>query len=272
MGAVSVSSQWSFHLDNRANLFSGGVIYPALVHNLVDNLGFAWTTRIIGFMMLASMVLVIGCIRVRIMPPRARPIFDHSAFAYRPYTLYNLASFFGFAGVYVPFFYIQQYATDVAGMDEDLAFYSLAIMNASSFFGRVIPGIIADKIGVLNTLFICASFTAILAFCWLAIFNSIGLFVFAIIYGFFSGTFVSLQAPVIAHMCPKMYLLGTWMGMTAFVSGLGLIIGNPVAGAILKDGSWMEMQLYCGVFVAIAAGLVGISRLAKGGMKIPVII
>lgn len=246
----------------------GGVIYPILFHKLEPRIGFGWTTRIMGFIMLATMALVIAVTRVRAMPTKARPMLDLKAFQVKTYSVFCLACFFGFAGVYVPFFYIQQYATSKANTDQDLAFYTLAVLNASSIFGRVLPGIVADRMGTLNTLFICSVGTTILGLCWIAIDSTAGIFIFCFFYGFTSGTFVSLQAAAVAHMVPKLYMMGTWIGMIAFISGLGILMGNPVAGAILSNGSWLGVQLYCGVTVAVATALVLTARTAKVGPSV----
>ena len=48
------------------------------------------------------------------------------------------------ASVYLPFFYIQDYALRL-GINEDMAFYLLSIMNAASLFGRLMPNWLADQ-------------------------------------------------------------------------------------------------------------------------------
>lgn len=47
------------------------------------------------------------------------------------------------SSVYVPFFYIQKYALQL-NVNDDMAFYLLSIMNASSLIGRIGPNILAD--------------------------------------------------------------------------------------------------------------------------------
>jgi hypothetical protein len=51
---------------------------------------------------------------------------------------------FLYAAVYIPFFYIQDYARYV-GMSGNLEMYVLSIMNAASLVSRVIPSWLADK-------------------------------------------------------------------------------------------------------------------------------
>ena len=55
-----------------------------------------------------------------------------------------VAVFITYTGLYVPFFYIESYATNV-GVRGEMVFYMLIIMNAASVPGRVLPPFIADK-------------------------------------------------------------------------------------------------------------------------------
>ena len=68
-------------------------------------------------------------------------------------------------GLFLPFFYLPSYAV-AHGMSHELASYIVGILNAASFFGRVIPGVLGDKWGRLNILFSAGLGTAILIFCF----------------------------------------------------------------------------------------------------------
>lgn len=241
----------------------GGVIYTILFHKLEPRIGFPWTARVLGFFMLGTLLISIFTIKVRIHKRTKRGWLDISAFIQYPsYSLYNVACFFGYAGLYIPFFYIQQYSTDVIHTSSDLAFWMLPILSAASTFGRIGPGFVADKLGEINTLLACALISTILAFCWIAVKSAAGSIVFCILYGFFSGSFVSLQAAIVARLVPNMGVIGTWMGMCAFITGLGLLVGTPLAGVILESG-WVGLQCFCGACIAASTLFVLGTRLVK---------
>lgn len=248
----------------------GGVLYPVIFQQLQPRIGFAWATRIIAFIMLATISVAIACTRLRQLPMKPRRFIDLDAFKYRMYCFFTASQFFVFAGVFIPFFYIQQYCKEKTNTSAELSYYSLATMSAGSLFGRVLPGLLADHIGTMNTLMICGPATLILVFAWVVIHNTAGILVFSVLYGFSSGGFVSLQSPTVAHMCPEIDHVGTWLGMVAFVSGLGILIGNPVAGAILTHGSWVGIQCLSGAFTLVGAILLVGARCAKSGTKIMV--
>ena len=97
------------------------------------------------------------------------------------------------------------------------------------------------------------------------------LIVFCILYGFFSGSFVSLPPMTVVSLSPSLGIVGTRMGMVFACAGLGLLIGSPVAGAILGDGSsFVGLQVFCASTV-VASGVVAFAaRFAKVGTKVSI--
>jgi hypothetical protein len=55
----------------------------------------------------------------------------------------NTAMTLLFSSVYIPYFYLQDYAASRI-TDQRLPLYLLSIMNAASFFGRILPNWLAD--------------------------------------------------------------------------------------------------------------------------------
>lgn len=119
------------------------------------------------------------------------------------------------------------------GLAEDLSFYLLAVLNASSVFGRVIPGLLADKFGSLEIMTICTLICAILSYVLVSIHNFAGIVVFAILYGFCSGAILSLAPTSVAKQIPDLSLFGTWLGISFFFVRTGLLIGTPIAGTLI---------------------------------------
>ncbi|KAF9888994.1 hypothetical protein FE257_008164 [Aspergillus nanangensis] len=241
----------------------GGIIYPIVFARLQPRIGFGWATRVIAFLMLGMMLICIAVMRVRALPPQKRRLLELRAFREVPFTMFNLGEFFGFMGLYIPFFYIASYATSQAGMSKALAFYMLPIMNAGSVFGRIIPNFLADKTGPLNMLLPCAVVSALLAYCWIDIHTTAGIIVFCLLYGFFSGTFVSLPPTTVVSLSPSLNVVGTRMGMSFSFAGVGLLVGTPVAGAILQAHGWLGTQLFCACCVTVAALAVLAARVSK---------
>ena len=68
-------------------------------------------------------------------------------------------------------------------------------------------------------------------------------------FGFISGSIQAVVPATVAFLCPDLSKIGTRLGMTLAVGGLGLLVGSPVAGAILDSQSSPERQEYWGLFV-----------------------
>ena len=73
----------------------------------------------------------------------------------------------------------------------------ISILNASSIFGRVLPNFLADKIGSYNIIIPMSFGTGVLLFAWLGVHSAAGMIVFAILYGFCSGAYISLLASIL---------------------------------------------------------------------------
>ena len=213
----------------------GSVIYTILFRELQPRLGFGWTTRIIGFITLAGAVASILVLRDPPASERtARKMFDASAFKSVPFLICILGIFLTFIGLYVPFFHIITYAQVRGHIDENMSFYLLSIMNAASVPGRIIPGLIADRLGSVRVMAASCILSAVLMYVWTAIRSLAGLVVFCILYGFLSGAVVSMPVTVVASLVPGLHLLGTWMGMAFCFCGLGMLVGNPIAGTLIS--------------------------------------
>lgn len=213
------------------------MIFPIVFRKLEVQLGFGWATRVIAFIALATLAISLVVLKPRIKPATKRSLLEPTAFKEAPYTLFSIALFFLFVGLYIPFFYIPTYALQSLHASDSISFYLLSILNGASVFGRIIPNIIADRLGALNVLLPCIFCSCVLAFAWIGIHNLAGIIVFAILYGFSSGAIVSLPPTALAALSPDLTRVGTRMGMSFSFAGFGLLLGSPIAGAILKTSA-----------------------------------
>lgn len=121
----------------------GGMLYPIIFYNLEPKIGFAWATRVLGFIALATLSISNTLLRIRVLPSSTRKFLDLPAWKELPYLFFNMGSFTCFIGLYAPFFYVQSYVLETGIMGPGLAFYLLAVLNAASTFGRLIPNYVS---------------------------------------------------------------------------------------------------------------------------------
>ena len=251
----------------------GGIIYPIMFNRLVQEVGFPWAVRIIGFMSLAMLMIPLATMRTRVQPPAKRAIFDKTTFTEPSIPTFMVSGFFGYIGLLIPFFYITFTSSAKGFASEDLSFYLLPMLNAASIFGRVIPAMIADKLGSFNMLIPTAAVTAIVAYCVIAVTSFAGTVVVAIFYGFWSGAYISLPPAIFVQLTPpdKRHLIGTRMGMGFTFMGLGILIGNPIAGAIAGNNNYFTgVYLWSGSTLLVACVGFFIVRCMRVGLKLKV--
>ena len=255
---------------NAAGSSIGAVIYPIMFNRLLPELGFPWATRVWGFIMLATQIITLVLLRDQKHAHGHRhKLLDLAAFKELPYTFFSIAMFFGFAGVYVPFFYMPSYVISVDPAATSLAFYFIAILSAASTFGRIIPNFMGDFFGCLNIMVPCITSAMILAWCWIADRSTAGLIVWAILYGFFTGCFVSMPPPIVVSLSPSLETIGARMGMVFSIGGLGILIGNPVAGAILGSPTgYLALQAFCAACITAATIFAVAARVSKVGFSL----
>ncbi|KAF7181202.1 hypothetical protein CNMCM7691_000331 [Aspergillus felis] len=242
----------------------GGVLYPIVFRQLQPHIGVGWATRVLGFLVLVTTSFSLSVMRIHRVPKQRRVLTEFSAFKEVPYTLFCTAMLFGYIGFFNPIFYIEQYAIQKHAMGEELAFYLVSILNAASIPGRIVPGLLGLRFGPLNILLGSAIISGILSLCWVTISNAGGLIAFAVLYGFFSGAFVSLPAVALMALTPNLQKLGTRMGMCSLLCGFGSLCGAPVAGAILDNTrSYVGVQLYSGLTIGTTGVLLFCASLLK---------
>jgi predicted MFS family arabinose efflux permease len=203
----------------------GGVIWPIALKGLLVEVGFGWTVRIAGFMMLALTGLACLTIRPPVnsaesssQQPQRRSI-EVSVFKNPTLILMSVSLSFIFMGLFSPFFYVTPYTVSL-GLDVNMAFYMISILNAASLFGRILPGILADWYGPVN-IFNCATACSfIIIFCWTRATSIAGIAVFSLTYGFFSGAVVSLMGVcAIQSAAPAQY--GSAIGFAMSILSIG---------------------------------------------------
>ncbi|KAL1857471.1 hypothetical protein Daus18300_010336 [Diaporthe australafricana] len=252
-----------------------GIVFPVIFSRLVSRIGFGWATRVIAFILLGLSVIPIVFMKTRVPPSgRARALVDTSALRDEVFVLFMVASFFMFLCLYTAFFCIQLFCELHRLSSLDFAPYTVTLLNVGSVFGRILPNYLADKVGSVNVIIVCAAVSAILLYGWLGIHNLAGLIVFALLYGMFSGGVVSVLPSAILTMSPDMSRVGTRMGMTFTLAGISVLVGTPIAGAILgeySDSEWMGVIGYSAAGLTLGTMLYLASRVAlyrRNGKKV----
>ena len=259
-----------------------------MLDHLISEVGFGWSIRISAFLILA--LLVIGNLTVKSrLPPRPKPLKLHQYFkplGETTYLLTTIASFLFYLGLFLPINYIQVQSTEY-GISTTLASYTIPILNAArstsssvpmlrfswqlaSLFGRILPGLIGDKLGRYNTHIVMCFFSGIIVLAlWLPAKANTPLIMFAALYGLGSGAFVSLIPAVIAQIS-DIREIGLRIGTEFAVLSFAALVSNPIGGALITrdHGKFRYLQIWCGVILLAGSTMYILARASLVGFKI----
>ncbi|KAF2008729.1 MFS transporter, MCP family, solute carrier family 16, member 10, partial [Aaosphaeria arxii CBS 175.79] len=252
----------------------GGVLFPIIVSKTAPKIGFPWAMRTCTFIILALLSYAIFSVKSRVKPTK-RP-FKATAFLKPlrelPYALFGIAYFFLTLGILLPLSYLVQDA-HARGMGVEISQYLVSLLNAGSFFGRIIPGLVGDRIGRFNTMIVLVFLATIfiLGF-WIPAKSNAALIAFAPCIGAATGASISLPPAMIGQIS-DIKEIGVRSGTMWAIGSFGALIGPPLAGALIGavDGDFWALKVFGGgmclasalFFVASRVALVGTAVMKK---------
>ncbi|ATY65786.1 Major facilitator superfamily general substrate transporter [Cordyceps militaris] len=251
----------------------GGLVYPILINRLIfhEKIGFGWTMRCMGLIMLISYIPCLFLFKPRLPPRKTADWIDMAAFKDVPFIFFTISMFFAFWGLYFAFFFLGTFARDRIGVAQPI--YLLILLNGVGVIGRISPTIVADQwCGALNLIIIIGLVSSVLVYCWAAVQTSAGLYVFAVIYGLVAAALQALYPAVATTMTPHPSKTGTRVGMILFFVSLANLTGPAISGAIIESegGSYLGAQMFAATSILLAAAMAVAARVAKAGWKLRV--
>ena len=89
------------------------------------------------------------------------------------------------------------------------------------------------------------------------------------LYGFFSGSFVSLPPTILVHLSEgERGKIGARMGQGFTITATGMLIGTPIGGAIRAASGFTAVWAYGGVCLVGGSGLLVLSRGYHKGFEV----
>lgn len=230
---------------------AGGIIYPIIFSSLQPKLGFAWTTRVLGFVTLAellvAMTIMLPATRGRI-PQKVRPLLDTTAFRDPAFMAFCLALFLMWIAYWVPFFLLPLFAQSKAGASSTLSLYVLVICNASTIPGRYIAVPLSNRFGPARAMTGFALASGILLLGWVGVKSIASTIVWSVLIALFMGPLAVIYPIIVPELSPNKELIGTRIGISSAAAALGTMVGFPVTSALndVEGGIFWKSQLFNG--------------------------
>ncbi|RBQ67035.1 hypothetical protein FVER14953_08946 [Fusarium verticillioides] len=244
----------------------GAVIFPIILRSTYPSLGWQWSMRIMAFISAGLLVPAILCFTTfnkiyksstNGQPSPKSSTLNLTAFQ-SPAFCFVTAGIFMFEFVIFSISGLLPSISTRVGFTAENGYTLLSIVGAASTFGRVIPGIIGDKLGHFNVLLATLVFTIIFMGALLVPFgtkSATALYAWSAIWGFGSGSFLSITPVCMGKTCEakdygRYYGKSTLYRMMNFVTAFALLIALPTSGAMLEN---MGPQALAGLFTGMTA-------------------
>ncbi|KIW90984.1 uncharacterized protein Z519_08767 [Cladophialophora bantiana CBS 173.52] len=252
---------------------TGGIVYPAVANQLLyhSDIGFPWTIRIVGFIMLGTHMPSLLFFRPRLPPRKAGKLIEWAALRELPYTSFAAAFFFNFWGLYFVFFYLGTFARDKLGVTDSVNL--VVALNGVGVIGRFLPNLVGVYYtGTLNILLPFTFTAALLVFCWIAVSSVKALWVFTAIYGIVAAGTQSLCLATATVMVTDLRKVGTQVGMVLTIVSFATLTGPAIQGALIQrdQGGYLYAQIFSATSILIGAVLAVVARISKAGSNLKV--
>jgi len=231
-------------LCSSGNYFAGA-LWPPIVQQAIAHYGWRATHLYIGLFCGVAM-LVLGLVALRRHAPASGPaasgqrLLSPESLGLSPgalQTLLAVASICCCVAMSMPQVHIVAYCGDL-GYGVARGADMLSLMMAFGVLGRIISGLIADRVGGLRTLMLGSALQAVALLMYLLYDGLISLYVISALFGLFQGGIIPSYALIVReYFAPKE--AGTRVGIVLMASLFGMALGGWMSGYIFDvSGSY----------------------------------
>lgn len=256
----------------------GGLVWAPVLTACIEKMGFRNTLRLTGALS-AGLICAAGSI-LRWEPSMGTRLRAENATIARVQRLFRiplpgwhiatqrkfiaqaLGAALQSAAYYTPVFFLASYAETLGYNEKDGANFT-AVSNACNAIGKISVGLVADRIGRLNSFFLTTFLSAAVTVgLWIpsALIGTTNetvarqLFIsFTVLYGIFASAYVSLFPAALVELF-GLKQLPQVTGLMYMAQGIGAMVGTPVAGVLVRgNGTEGTSSNYAGMAILVGA-------------------
>jgi MFS family permease len=229
--------------------YLGGAIWPPIVQQLIETLGWRHNQVLIGLACMALVLPLLLVLRRRLATHAADEhantpggVIGAQALGLNLYLLFALLAVAGVAccvAMSMPQVHIVAYCGDL-GYGAARGAEMLSIMLGFGVISRIASGFIADRIGGLATLLVGSVMQAVALALYLMFDGLTPLYIISALFGLFQGGIVPMYAIVVRDYFPPRQA-GTLVGLVITSTIFGMALGGWMSGAIFDlTGSYWQ--------------------------------
>lgn len=224
----------------------GGIVFPIVMRSLLPKVGFGWTIRVLGFIMITLFLIDLALTKDRRKETNPNSgddsfyqktigrirfgAFKEKIFSALVFSL--MCNSFAFV---VTLIYIVSYSV-AAGYSYNVSTNLTIIMNATSILGRCFGGFLADTYGRFNVLLLISTMSTL---CFLILWipdpvshTYVGLVIFSALYGISLGSCIPIGPSAVGQISKTSEFTSRY-GTSSVVVSLLNLAGVPAGGAII---------------------------------------
>lgn len=105
---------------------------------------------------------------------------------------------------------------------------------------------------------------------WAGVTNHSGILVFDVFYGVFMAAAQGMLPPSLGSLTSDLSKMGVRIGMVFSILGFAILIGNPLAGALISvdGGKYLYAQMYAGSALVLGVVFLAAARAVVTGWKL----
>ncbi|PYI08542.1 MFS general substrate transporter [Aspergillus sclerotiicarbonarius CBS 121057] len=224
----------------------GGAILPLVMQRLLDLYGFRITLRAFAITLFVLTAPLVYFVKPRTPIPNPTPrggvSLPNLRFLFSPtFLLFQAFNTIEALGYFLPSLYLPTYARAIGGASGTLEALTVILLNVASVAGCVCMGAIIDHLDVTTCILISATGSTIGVFLlWGFSVSLPPLFIFAVVYGLFAGSYTSTWPGVMRDVVKNESSADSSIVFACLAAGRG--IGNTVSGplseALLTGMPW----------------------------------
>ncbi|KAH3662508.1 hypothetical protein OGAPHI_005760 [Ogataea philodendri] len=216
-----------------------GVYWPIGIRGLINNVGFGWGNRVVGFLYVPMVVFSAIFLKPRLKPPKRKPGQNILRINFRVllnwrFQLVNISFALCVFGLFPGLFYMDLFCRR-SNVNQAVKDYNVAIINASALLGRVSAGYIGDRIGRFNVVIPAMVASGVLPIAlWMQAESTAAVVVFCVLWGIASGMFVSVGPALVGQLFSDD--LPSYLGTFFPTSSVTALVGPIIGGIFIPQG------------------------------------
>lgn len=164
---------------------------------------------------------------------------------------------------------ITAYATFL-GLNPWVSTNLSAILSAINAVSKLVNGYTSDRIGRINGLAICTFLAGIMSLAiWTNARTEPTIWVFAVLYGFFGGGYLTLLAASLPQIAGYDNISAA-NGLMYFTNTFGYLFGTPIASAIINHSTppnYVYAAVWGGLLMAVGGIFCFVLRIMRAGWR-----